>query len=290
MINRYTSLIRASALFAVIALFPSAWLSGQSSMSLSQPKSTPSRSPGDLEYLSGIVEIPNLGTVSPRGSSAAQGLLVDSTAPGTGAAKYLLHGDIVKAIDEVFIDSWESYYTIMFNHFGGQYVRVWFMRDGQKRTADFPLAVQPVPADYEAMLRVLAAGNPVRLAIVVGGVERLGDYTEEEDRLWRAGAEQMLHATTEAAWSGNMRSFRNFSIVDRLTLDAVIEEHKLSLSGMVEESVQLGRLSGATHVLEVSAKEFSDSTAPQGTYTHYFNRLVVVETGVVAATVVYRVY
>ena len=283
-------LARALALIAVIALFPSAWLSGQSSESLPQPKSTRTRSPGDLEYLSGIVEIPNLGTVSPRGSSAAQGLLVDSTAPNTGAEKYLRHGDIVKAIDGVFIDSWESYYAIMFNYFGGQHVRVWFLRDGQKRSADFPLAVQPVPADYEAMLRVLAAGNPVRLAIAVGGVERLGDYTEEEDRIWRAGAEQMLHATTEAAWSGNMRLFRSFSIVDRLTLDAVIEEHKLSLSGMVEESIQLGRLSGATHVLEVSAKELSDPTAPQGKYTHYFNRLVEVETGVVTATVVYRVY
>ena len=256
----------------------------------SPPGSSTARAAGDIEYLSGIVEIPSLGTISPRGSSAAQGILVDDTIAGTGADTHLQHGDIVKAIDGEFIDSWESFYSILFEYFGGQYVRVWFIRDGRKMSVDLPLAVRKVPAEYEAMLRDLAAGNPVRLAVVVGELERLGDYTEEENRIWKADAEDMLLATTESAWSSNLRSFRRFSIVDRSTLDTIIEEQKLTLSGMVEDSVQLGRLAGATHVLEVSAKEYPDQSAPRGKHTNYFNRLVDVETGVVAASVVYRRY
>ena len=62
------------------------------------------------------------------------------------------------------------------------------------------------------------------------------------------------------------------------------------LRSLYPGSARLDRLAGAIHVLEISAKEIPDSSAPQGKYTNYFSRLVEVETGVVAATVVYRVY
>ncbi len=100
----------------------------------------------------------------------------------------------------------------------------------------------------------------------------------------------MLLATTESAWYSNFSGFRRFSIVDRRLLDVIIEEQKLILSGLVESSLKIGSLTGATHVLEVSAYLHKDDTVTNGEYTDYINRLVDVETGTVTASVVSRSY
>lgn len=259
-------------------------------VSVNTPEETELKPPGTMEYISGTVIVPGLGAYSPTGASADQGILVNQVIPGSGAEGILLRGDIIKAINEEFIVSWESYYAILGRYFGGQYVTAWIIRDDQKMTVRFALSRQTFQTDHDAVLQILAEELPVRLAVIPGKLELLGDYSEEENNTWKIGAEQMLLATTESAWSTNLRGLKRFSIIDRRNIEMLMEEQGLSLTGLVEDGVRLGKIAGATHVLEVSATVEPDNTAESGEHVNYFNRLLDVETGIVVASVVYRVY
>lgn len=95
--------------------------------------------------------------------------------------------------------------------------------------------------------------EPFRLAVVMGKVSDLTSRNEFELRQWEKFVENQLISWVEKRYLTRYRNSENFAIVDRNKLDKILNEHKLSMIGLMsaESRTKLGQLLGVTHLLVI---------------------------------------
>jgi TolB-like protein len=93
---------------------------------------------------------------------------------------------------------------------------------------------------------LLDLGNTVSIAVLVSA-----EGLEEKDTVLTFYEKTFLTAF------GN---YKNFSVVDRVSIDKILTEQQLSLSGAVDEKavLQVGKIAGATHLLVVACHRSSN--------------------------------
>lgn len=140
-----------------------------------------------------------------------------------------------------------------------------------------------------AMLKQFATRPKVAIA-VVGSAETM--FTAEnvakggmDIEQWRKGMIDRGVTELEQEFLEKYSGMSNFALVDRTTLDKVMNELSLSASGISNDSrVEIGKLTGATHLLLV---RYTLATNAETTVT---NRLIDVQSGEVLATASYTYF
>ena len=142
--------------------------------------------------------------------------------------------------------------------------------------------------DVVVTIEALAAGDSIRIAVLPGEVEALGfdSYSPEQLEQWSAVARENLSSSEESRLLSTFSRFREFALVDRRIIETIIEEQEMGLTGAVAEPVEVGRLTGATHVLDVSIVRTRDESREKGYRDLLTRRLISVESGELLATVI----
>ncbi|HEY6837230.1 MAG TPA: CsgG/HfaB family protein, partial [Geobacteraceae bacterium] len=76
---------------------------------------------------------------------------------------------------------------------------------------------------------------------------------------WAEGIRNEEQTSMENFYLNNLGKNPNFSIVDRSRTRTILEEFKMSQSGLVSDTmrVKIGEMTGATHLLDVSFSRFN---------------------------------
>lgn len=69
---------------------------------------------------------------------------------------------------------------------------------------------------------------------------------------WQHGTKNNLITSSEQDFLSQFQHYKNFKIVDRNVTDNIIEEHNFQLSGLIEDTNEIGKMLGATHLYIIS--------------------------------------
>lgn len=106
--------------------------------------------------------------------------------------------------------------------------------------------------------KILWKGEKIKLGIMVTDItDSYSKYVLWDKESWHRHIKNILITSIENALS-SLRD-KNFSILDRYTLDKIINEQKFSISEFTDnkELIELGKLSNVTHLLFISAAYYS---------------------------------
>ena len=121
----------------------------------------------------------------------------------------------------------------------------------------------------------------IRVAIIVSDLVHPDQSNIEKFEYWKKATGNGMIAKYE---SNLNYVLPDIEIVDRATIDKVIEEQKLQLSGLVnsEQVTKVGELSGATHLAILS---LTRSPVQNGVMDRHIFRIIEVQSGEVMSTV-----
>ena len=121
----------------------------------------------------------------------------------------------------------------------------------------------------------------IRVAIIVSDLVHPDQSNIEKFEYWKKATGNGMIANYESILNYLLP---DIEIVDRATIDKVIEEQKLQLSGLVnsEQVTKVGELSGATHLAILS---LTRSPVQNGVMDRHIFRIIEVQSGEVMSTV-----
>lgn len=148
------------------------------------------------------------------------------------------------------------------------------LREGKERKYKVGLINQDFRRDLDAVQRILFQEKTVNLAITIGTVTN----TTVTDKLmleqWLNGTRSYLLAHQEQLYLASFNNQKNFHLADRARLDQLLNEFNFSQTGYVSDQMraQMGKMLGATHILNVESSRF-------GNVDYVQFRLIHVESG-----------
>ena len=212
-------------------------------------------------------------------------LVVVRALPGMPAeeAGFLAH-DILTSVDGnsfTSVGSFIDYVSVR----PGVHVNVEVMRNGRtlKVTVTPKAVVFPAGLDvYQRVGILLADGNKVTLAILLGTISNIAAADDDSRKEWREASRTSLYSNAEMLLIRSYQSEQGFRLVDRSKMEEITREYALQLSGLVpdEVRVKIGSMLGVTHIFQIDAVRWAKDG---GTFDELVTRLIEVETGRVLA-------
>jgi membrane-associated protease RseP (regulator of RpoE activity) len=217
---------------------------------------------------------------TPEGALTVEKFSAGSAAQAAG----MLPGDRIDTVNGSKIS--EAELLKMMHHSTGGDIQFKINRSG----AVMDMQVTPVkagsvsPSQRKMYEMVMLDKRKVRLAVVVADVKNY-QQGKFDRKSWEDTARAKHQSAIEYGFSGLFGNTEGFSLVDRAQLDTVLEERKVYASGSVspEVRVEIGKVTGATHVFIASLGRYSNDLFNKSCMEEYNNGLVEVESGKVLA-------
>lgn len=149
------------------------------------------------------------------------------------------------------------------------------------------------PSPVAAALQDVAKAAPGPVAVAIYGEARTPVSDKEMVKMgfdperWENSLRNEEQTKIEQSYLEQMRAYKNFHLVDRMTVSKLFEEIKFSLSGALSPSirVRIGEMSGATHLILFEVVRYPKDVHGNGIITQTTTvRLIHLETGEVLAS------
>lgn len=215
---------------------------------------------------------------------AEKGVKVFGLTRGDPASKAgIMSGDILKEINGSPVQNYDQAITLIRELNVDSEAIVKVERNG--KTIDFHLTPKErkVPKDidvsaFRKICSLLGKNKKVSVLIIVGEISNSAQgYTSSKE--WERGISNVLQSNAERNYL-TLSDYPNFKIVDRNKTEELIKELKFSLSGIISDEfrAEVGRMTGATHILHITFGRFPNQTG-SGFNDTTNERLISVETG-----------
>jgi hypothetical protein len=142
---------------------------------------------------------------------------------------------------------------------------------------------------------VLSSKQPLRTAIYVDKIINThatapGVYNQYQFEQWKEGIKNQRYSYLEQFLLSAFGKYTNFYLVDRQSLKQVIDEHKLTMSGLVskESLTKLSEMLGLTHMIIIDFSRYQYK--PKMVYDVERMRLIEIDTGRVLQSVSINYY
>lgn len=169
-------------------------------------------------------------------------------------------------------------------HFsGGQATTFKLSRNGQELSLNIkPKRVAMVPPSVYKIYELLNLGEKnMALVVYISDVKNNTDFLNKS--AWEASERMGLQSFLEASMIKSFEKNSRFSLIDRVRLDRILDEHKINMTGLISDTArsQIGKLTGATHLLSASLSRYPKSR--NSCNDIMTARLIEIETGQVLA-------
>ncbi|UCH21465.1 MAG: hypothetical protein JSU83_23705 [Deltaproteobacteria bacterium] len=149
--------------------------------------------------------------------------------------------------------------------------------------------VQPEPKEKSAMHKLLEQGDKVSLAIAFISIESPAMIEMKGEQFFRGWARSIateLLGNAERVLLKKYRKYPNFRLIDRFSVDRLLDEYKFQHMGYTREvdAAKIGKLLNATHLELLSfSRMYTVEKAGWGYKEHYHDistmRLIEIQTG-----------
>jgi PDZ domain/Curli production assembly/transport component CsgG len=204
---------------------------------------------------------------------------------GATATGKLRVGDVILSIQGQVIQSHEDAFRLIYSIFPGEVISVRYLRERKQDEVSYQTGSFPVTSYIDKLTRLCISGETVNLGILVSSVENLTISEEPQIAIWKRSIATGLASQEESFLAANLGIFQSFSLVDRIRIQAILEEQQFSLSGMVADTVTIGEILGATHILDLSLARYPNKVNGFGYIDSITLRLIDIETGELIASV-----
>lgn len=211
-------------------------------------------------------------------------------------------GDVITAINEVPVKTYTELGQAYEQHQAGDIIQVSAKRKNRETDLEFQLGffyvlrssyeMSPI---YSTIYDILSKRSKVRLAIYVDEVTNivLSDprfYNQYQFEQWVVATRSHRYSLLERAMFDGYGDVKNFFLVDRQSLKQLIDEHKLSMSGMVsrETRIKLGAMLGITHMIIVDYSRYPYKPRMMRDVERF--RLIEIDTGRILQSVTIHHY
>lgn len=204
---------------------------------------------------------------------------------GANTTGKLRVGDVILSIQGQGIQSHEDAFRMIYSIFPGEIISVKYLREGKQGEVRYQTGAFRVTSYTDKLTRLCISGETVNLGILVSSIENLTTGEESQSSVWKKSIARGLVSQEESYLVADLGIFKNFSVVDRFRVEAILEEQQFSLSGMVTDSVKIGEILGATHILDLSLARYPNDVNGFGYIDSITLRLLNIETGELIASV-----
>ncbi|MDA3811155.1 MAG: PDZ domain-containing protein [Spirochaetaceae bacterium] len=204
---------------------------------------------------------------------------------GANTTGKLKVGDVILKIQGQVIQSHEDAFRLIYSIFPGEVISVQYLREGEQGEVSYQTGAFGVTSYTDKLTRLCISGETVNLGIIVSFIENLTVSAESQGSVWKKSIARGLTSQEESYLVANLGIFKSFSLVDRFRIEAILEEQQFSLSEMVTDSVKIGELLGATHILDLSLARYPKDDNGFGYIDSITLRLLDIETGELIASV-----
>lgn len=152
-----------------------------------------------------------------------------------------------------------------------------------------PPQVQPEPKEKRVIQKLLEQGDKVTLAIAITSVESPAMIKMKGEQFFRGWAKAIAMEQLGNAESVLLRKyskFPNFRLIDRFSVDRLLDEYKFQHMGYTREvdAAKMGKLLNATHLALMSFSRFYTIEKAGWGYRELYNdvltmRLIEIQTG-----------
>lgn len=209
--------------------------------------------------------------------------VVDLTPNSPAANSGIKIGDTILSLDGNKILSMTEMRAVLNNKAIGEHALFLVKRNGQNLSFDIEpkfLKIKPTLIKLDSLL---VENKKIVIAIIVTEVKNAtlnkssGNYESWVDSI-KSSMQSRLESNLLNAYDNE----KSFSIVDRNRLHQILEEHRLSQSGLISDKLrtQIGIMTGATHLLDATLSRFSLENGFEDVESE---RLIDIETGNVLA-------
>ncbi|MCX6811123.1 MAG: PDZ domain-containing protein [Candidatus Berkelbacteria bacterium] len=216
-----------------------------------------------------------------------KGVKVLGLTPNDPASKAgILTDDIIKQINGSDVSTDIQFYSLFINLDPNSDIELTVERNGKKKELFVSPKQRDVPIDIASypirkISTLLSRNKKVSLMIIVGEVSNAIENATKSYE-WEKGVRNGLQSDAERFYLG-FSEYPNFKIVDRNKTEELLKELNFSLSGAISDEfrAEVGKMTGATHILHVTFCRFPGRTGFNDVTTE---RLISVETGEIIGT------
>ncbi|MFZ2640826.1 MAG: PDZ domain-containing protein [Verrucomicrobiia bacterium] len=202
-------------------------------------------------------------------------LEIVSLTRGRGAEKAGAQvGDIVVAIGGWPIKQRIDLLDSVRNRKVGEFLPLTLIRNGTQMDLNVELGFTDIEEPIYALYRLLYEGKKVGLAVMGAEINNVLITDRVALEQWAKGVKSNLIAKWERRCLQATTREKEFSLVDRQSVEQVLKELNFGQSGMVSEKFRatIGKTLGATHLLTLEFSRFRDADVEK-------QRLIEIETG-----------
>lgn len=202
-------------------------------------------------------------------------LEIVSLTRGRGAEKAGAQvGDIVVAIGGWPIKQRIDLLDSVRNRKVGEFIPLTLIRNGAQMDLNVELGFTDIEEPIYALYRLLYEGKKVGLAMMGAEINNVLVTDRVALEQWAKGVKSNLIAKWESRCLKAMSREKEFSLVDRQSVEQIMKELNFGQSGMVSENFRatIGKTLGATHLLTLEFSRFRDADVEK-------QRLIEIETG-----------
>jgi len=201
--------------------------------------------------------------------------------------------DIVKAVNQMPLETFSDLRKTVWSNKPGDIVSITVEREEKKLNFDVQLGfryIRRTSYDFSQILSkmdaLLSKGNPIRLAILTGEIADLTITEQSKLEQWRKTKASSIVARHEQSLLRRYEGVTSFSVLDRQAIEQLVEEQKLSITGIVSRETRnkLGEMLGSTHILLIDYSRHS-SKKKKRPKDIKVARLIEVDSGTVLASV-----
>ncbi|MBI5820627.1 MAG: PDZ domain-containing protein [Verrucomicrobia bacterium] len=194
---------------------------------------------------------------------------------GRGAEKAGVQiGDIVVAIGGWPIKKRIDLLDSVRNRKVGEFIPLTLIRNGAQMDLNVELGFTDIEEPIYALYRLLYEEKKVGLAVMGAEINNVLITDRVALEQWAKGVKSNLIAKWESRCLKAMSREKEFSLVDRQSVEQIMKELNFGQSGMVSENFRatIGKTLGATHLLTLEFARFRDTDVEK-------QRLIEIETG-----------
>ncbi len=208
---------------------------------------------------------------------------------GAAATGKLRVGDVIVSIQGKEIRSHEDSFRLIYSIFPGEVILVQYLRDGVQGEVSYRTGAFNVTSYTDKLTRFCISGETVNLGILVSSVDNLTvnleESSEQQIAIWKKSIARGVASQEESILVSNLGIFESFSLVDRFRIEAILDEQQFYLTGLVADTIRIGELLGATHILDISLARYPNDVNGFGYIDSITLRLIDIETGELIASV-----
>lgn len=198
--------------------------------------------------------------------------------------------DVITSIDGTLVSSrTQCIKNMIYEHNPGDILSLSIKRNNSIVNQQITLSSMRLPNDIFALLKAGIYGEYISLAIIPGEISNTGASSmgTESYENWKKSIRSQVLGEMEAIISAISGESKLLNLVDRRSIDTILQEQKFQATGMISEEkrIQLGKMLSATHLMIIDISRFMEGKKKKDIVTR---RVIDITSGKTLAVVTFN--